>query len=303
MADTEFQNLNALPQEIKSIEKGSSLGRDAWYRLKKNKLAMVCLWLFVAITLLCAIGPLLPIVQDPNQTALSDRSAAPSAKHWLGTDNLGRDVFSRILAGGRISLAVGFLATLVSMTIGVVYGTVAGFFGGRLDTVMMRIGDILYSMPFMIFVILLTTFFGNKLWLLFVAIGAVEWLTMARIVRGQVMSLSKMEFIEAARSLGLGNSRIIFRHLIPNTLGPVIVYTTLTVPAVMRLEAILSFLGLGVMPPDSSWGTLIKEGADRMVTTPWLLIFPAIIFSATLFSLNFLGDGLRDALDPKSSKD
>jgi len=303
MADSDKEIPDTPPVSSRDTERGSSLGRDAWYRLKKNKLGMICLCLFVGVTLLCAVGPLFPFVEDPNLTHLENRNASPSLHHWAGTDHLGRDVFSRILAGGRISLAVGFLATFVSMTIGVVYGTIAGYFGGRIDSVMMRIVDILYSMPFLIFVILLTTLFGNKLWLLFVAIGAVEWLTMARIVRGQVMSLSKMEFIEAARSLGLGNARIIFRHLIPNTLGPVIVYTTLTVPAVMRLEAVLSFLGLGVMPPDSSWGSLIKEGADRMVTTPWLLIFPAIVFSATLFSLNFLGDGLRDALDPKSSKD
>ncbi|NNE91626.1 MAG: ABC transporter permease [Verrucomicrobiales bacterium] len=292
--------------EFAAAEKGSSLGKDAWFRLKKNRLAMICLWVFVAITVLCVGGlpaEKLGLIADPNAINLEDRSVGPSAEYWMGTDHIGRDIFSRILAGGRISLMVGFLATLVSMTIGVVYGSVAGFFGGRLDSVMMRIVDILYALPFMIFVIILTTFFGNKLWLLFIAIGAVEWLTMARIVRGQVMSLKKMEFVEAARSLGLGNWKLIFRHLIPNTLGPVIIYTTLTVPAVMLLESVLSFLGLGVMPPDSSWGTLIKEGADRMLTTPWLLIFPALFFSATLFCLNFLGDGLRDALDPKTSKD
>jgi len=301
-----FSTTADLPDRLSppaTVEKGTSLGRDAWLRLRKNRLAMVCLIVFIAIAALCYFGPFLPFLADPNATALENRSQGPSAAHWMGTDHLGRDVFARILAGGRISLLVGFLATLVSITIGVVYGTVAGFFGGRLDAFLMRIVDILYALPFMIFVIILTTFFGNQLWLLFVAIGAVEWLTMARIVRGQVMSLKKMEFIEAARSLGLGNGRIIFRHLIPNTLGPVIVYTTLTVPAVMLLESVLSFLGLGVMPPNSSWGTLIKEGADRIVTTPWLLVFPAIFFSATLFCLNFLGDGLRDALDPKTSKD
>ena len=292
-----------MSDELKQIEKGTSLGRDAWFRLRKNKLAMICLWAFVAVTLVCYLGPFLPFIQNPDQNNLVDRQMAPGASYWLGTDHLGRDLFSRILHGGRISLMVGFLATLVSITIGVVYGTVAGYFGGRIDTFMMRIVDILYAMPFMIFVIILTTYFGNHLWLLFVAIGAVEWLTMARIVRGQVMSLKQMEFVEAGRSLGLSDVRIIFRHLIPNTLGPVIIYTTLTVPAVMRLESILSFLGLGVQPPRSSWGTLIKEGADRMLTTPWVLIFPAIIFGLTLFCLNFLGDGLRDALDPKTSKD
>jgi oligopeptide transport system permease protein len=205
--------------------------------------------------------------------------------------------------GGRISIGVGLCATFVALTIGVVYGAVAGFFGGKLDSVMMRIVDIMYALPFTIFVILLMVFFGRDIWLLFLAIGAVEWLTMARIVRGQIMSLKKMEFIEAARSIGYGKRRIIFRHMIPNILGPIIVYTTLTIPAVMLLEAFLSFLGLGVQPPLSSWGVLIKDGAEKMEEYPWLLLFPGVIFSLTLFSLNFLGDGLRDALDVRSSKD
>jgi oligopeptide transport system permease protein len=285
-----------------TLEQGSSLGRDAWLRLKKNKLAIVCLFVFIVIVILCVFGPLFSI-KSPNQTNLTQASQAPSGEFWMGSEHLGRDIFARILHGGRISLMVGFLATLVSITIGVVYGAVAGYLGGRVDAVMMRIVDVLYALPFMIVVIILTTYFGNHLWLLFIAIGAVEWLTMARIVRGQIMSLKKQEFVEAAVSLGLSHPRIIFRHLVPNVLGPVIVYTTLTVPAVMRLEAILSFLGLGVQPPMSSWGSLIKEGADRMYSDPWLLVFPALFFSATLFCLNFLGDGLRDALDPKTSKD
>ncbi|MDA7926537.1 ABC transporter permease [Verrucomicrobiales bacterium] len=303
------------PMDIKvdEIEKGSSLGRDAWLRLKKNYLAMASLWFFIAVTLICYLGPLVSGVSDPNVTHPDLQSMPPFSEatsmegqkvsYLLGSDHLGRDIFSRILYGGRVSLAVGFLATAVSLTIGVIYGAVAGFLGGRTDSIMMRIVDILYALPFMIMVIILTTYFGNNLWLLFVCIGAVEWLTMARIVRGQVNSLKNQEFVEAARSLGLSNWRIILRHLIPNTIGPVIVYTTLTVPAVMRLEAILSFLGLGVQPPNASWGSLIKEGADRMASDPGLLIYPAIIFGLTLFSLNFLGDGLRDALDPKSSKD
>ncbi|MEM8953609.1 MAG: ABC transporter permease [Verrucomicrobiota bacterium] len=295
------------------IERGSSLGRDAWHRLQKNKLAMFSLWFFVFMVIICFLGPLLPIVADPNKTypelksltAFSSGTAKDGTNvfYLLGSDNLGRDIFSRILHGGRVSLAVGFLATAVSLTIGVIYGALSGFVGGRTDAAMMRLVDILYALPFMIIVIILTTFFGNKLWLLFVCIGAVEWLTMARIVRGQVLSLKGQEFVEAARSLGLKNGPIIFRHLIPNTVGPVIVYTTLTVPAVMRLEAILSFLGLGVQPPNASWGSLIKEGADRMVSDPSLLIYPSLFFAATLFCLNFLGDGLRDALDPKTSKD
>tara|TARA_R110000850_G_scaffold261695_5_gene389819 strand:+ start:2282 stop:3202 length:921 start_codon:yes stop_codon:yes gene_type:complete len=297
----------------RAIEKGSSLGRDAWLRLKKNHVAMMSLWFFVGITLICFLLPFIPGIPNPNITfpdlqsmpALSEATSVDGTDvfYLLGSDHLGRDIFSRILYGGRVSLTVGFIATAVSLTIGIVYGAVSGYIGGRLDAAMMRVVDILYALPFMIIVIILTTYFGNNLWLLFVCIGAVEWLTMARIVRGQVISLKNQEFVEAARSLGLSQRRIIFRHLIPNTIGPVIVYTTLTVPAVMRLEAILSFLGLGVQPPDASWGSLIKEGADRMASDPGLLIYPAIIFGLTLFSLNFLGDGLRDALDPKSSKD
>lgn len=223
--------------------------------------------------------------------------------HYFGTDNLGRDLLTRTLYGGRISIGVGFAATLVSLVIGVLYGAIAGYLGGKVDAVMMRFVDILYALPFTIFVILLMVFLGRNIILLFVAIGAVEWLMMSRIVRGQVISLKKQEFIEAAIALGFRKSRIILKHLIPNILGPVIVYATLTVPAVMLLEAVLSFLGLGVPPPMSSWGVLIDEGAKSMESFPWLLIFPAAFFSMTLFSLNFLGDGLRDALDPKSSKD
>jgi oligopeptide transport system permease protein len=235
-------------------------------------------------------------------------------RHWLGTDTHGRDLLARILYGGRISLAVGLCATFVSLTIGVTWGAIAGFFGGALDAVMMRIVDILYALPFTIFVILLKVFsdaFAEKyrlgpgwnLLILFAAIGAVEWLTMARIVRGQIMALRRQEFIEAAFSLGLTTQRIIFRHMVPNVLGPIIVYATLTIPAVMLLEAFLSFLGLGVNAPMSSWGVLINDGVLTMEEFPWLLIFPGAFFSLTLFSLNFLGDGLRDALDVRASKD
>ena len=238
--------------------------------------------------------------QDQN---LELGASAPSASHWLGTDTLGRDLLVRLLYGGRISMGVGLCATFVALTIGVIYGAVAGYVGGRIDSLMMRIVDILYSLPFTIFVILLMVFFGRNIILLFLAIGAVEWLTMARIVRDQIISLKKMEFIDAARSLGLSNRRIIFRHMLPNVAGPIIVYTTLTIPAVMLLEAFLSFLGLGVQPPMSSWGTLIKDGAEKMEEFWWLLVFPGSVFSITLFSLNFLGDGLRDALDVRASKD
>ena len=218
-------------------------------------------------------------------------------------DTLGRDGFVRILYGGQISISVGICATAVALTIGVLYGTTSGFLGGKVDALMMRVVDIIFALPFTVFVILLMVFFGRKFVLLFVAIGAVQWLVMARIVRGQVLSLRYQEFIEAAEALGLSKLRIIFRHIIPNTLGPIIVYATLTVPSVMLLEAFLSFLGLGVQPPMSSWGVLIKEGAEALEEFPWLLIFPGLFLSITLFTLNFLGDGLRDALDPRASKD
>lgn len=284
-------------------EEGASLWTDAWRRLAQNRMAVVATVIFGLIILLCLIGPLLFGQHSGETNNLENAFQKPSGSHWFGTDDLGRDVFVRTLEGGRISLAVGFLATAVSLVIGVVYGSFAGYVGGRTDAFLMRIVDILYSLPFTIFVILLMVMFGRNFILLFVAIGFVEWLTMARIVRAQIMALKDTEFVEAARALGYGNMRIIFGHLLPNILGPVIIYASLTVPAVMLLEAVLSFLGLGVQPPMSSWGLLIKDGAEKIDVYPWLLIFPALFFSATLFSLNFIGDGLRDALDPKSSKD
>jgi oligopeptide transport system permease protein len=284
------------------LERGSSPGRDAWHRLQKNRLAVAGGIMLIVLTVLCVAGPwfLRATYQEQN---LDLGATPPSAAHWLGTDTLGRDLLVRLLYGGRISIGVGLCATLVALTIGVVYGAVAGYVGGKADAVMMRLVDIIYALPFTIFVILLMVFFGRNIILLFVAIGAVEWLTMARIVRSQIMALKKMEFIEAARALGYGHRRIIFRHLLPNALGPIIVYATLTIPAVMLLEAFLSFLGLGVQPPMSSWGTLIKDGAEKMEEFWWLLVFPGGIFSLTLFSLNFLGDGLRDALDVRAAKD
>jgi oligopeptide transport system permease protein len=282
-------------------DKGHSLWSDAWHRLKRNRLATAGGALIIVMALACAAGPIFSLSYEEQNLDLG--AVPPSAAHLLGTDTLGRDLFARILYGGRISLTVGLVATFVALVIGVTYGAVAGFVGGKVDIVMMRIVDILYALPFAIFVILLMVFFGQNIFLLFFAIGAVEWLTMARIVRGQVMSIKRMEFIEAARALGLGRRRIIFRHLIPNVLGPVIVYTTLTIPAVMLLEAFLSFLGLGVQAPMSSWGVLIKDGSEKMEEFWWLLVFPGALFSLTLFSLNFLGDGLRDALDVRASKD
>ncbi len=288
--------------DIAAFEKGTSLWHDAWIRLRKNKLAVIGGFILLVVTLLCVLAPLVsPYGYEQQDLVLG--AAAPSMQHWLGTDVFGRDLLTRILYGGRISLMVGLLATGVALVIGVTWGAVAGYAGGKVDAFMMRFVDIVYALPFMIFVVLLMVVFGRNLLLLFFVIGAVEWLTMARIVRGQVQTLKQQEFIEAAVSLGLARWTIIRRHLIPNAIGPVIVYTTLTIPSVMLLEAFISFLGLGIQPPQSSWGSLISDGVETMEEYPWLLIYPGLTLSLTLFSLNFLGDGLRDALDVRSSKD
>jgi oligopeptide transport system permease protein len=287
---------------LDEAEQGSSLWHDAWLRLRRNKLSVFGGAMLILITFFCVVGPFLSPYSYQHQD-FEQYAKPPSAKHWFGTDKLGRDQLTRVMYGGRVSLGVGISATFVSLTIGVFWGALSGFKGGKTDALMMRVVDILYALPFTVFVILLMVFFGRNIILLFVAIGAVEWLTMARIVRGQIQSIKKQEYIEAAFALGLRKRRIILRHMIPNVLGPVAVYTTLTIPAVMLLEAFLSFLGLGVQPPMSSWGTMIKEGAELMEEFPWLLMIPAAFFSLTLFSLNFLGDGLRDALDVRASKD
>ena len=285
-----------------SVEKSSSLGKDAWLRLRANRMAMISLFMLMGIILVSLIGPSIsPYAYD--QQNLDRVFEGPGKDHIFGTDNLGRDLFARTTYGGRISLAVGLLATLVSLVIGVSYGMFSGYTGGRVDAWMMRAVDVLYALPFTIFVILLMVMFGRNFLLLFLAIGAVEWLTMARITRAQTMNLKRSEFVEAARALGYSHGRILFRHILPNLIGPIIIYATLTVPAVMLLEAVLSFLGLGVQAPMSSWGSLIKEGAEKMDAAPWLLFFPGMFFCLSLFALNFLGDGLRDALDPKSSND
>jgi oligopeptide transport system permease protein len=288
--------------ETHEIERGSSLWRDGLRRMANNRLAVFGLIVVCAMVALSALTPwFAPYAYDEQDLEL--RATGPAADHWFGTDPLGRDLLTRILYGGRISLLVGLAATVVSLSVGVTYGAVAGFAGGRTDSIMMRAVDILYTLPFTIFVIILMVLLGRSLVLLFLAIGAVQWLTMARIVRDRVRTLRKAEFVEAAILMGFSRRRIILRHLIPNVLGPAIVYTTLTIPNVMLLEAFLSFLGLGVQAPMSSWGVLIKEGADCMEEFPWMLIFPSIALSLTLFSLNFLGDGMRDAFDPQSSTD
>lgn len=251
-----------------------------------------------AMTLACACAPwIAPFPFEAQDLALGP--AGPSSAHWLGTDTLGRDVLSRLLYGGSVSLRVGLIATLVSCVIGVAYGMAAGYVGGARDSLMMRVVDALYALPFTLFVILLTVVFGQEMWLIYVAIGAISWLTMARIVRNQVRELRTQAFVEAAVCMGQSAAKIMTRHLLPNILGTVIVYATLTVPGVMLLEAFISFLGLGVKPPMTSWGLMIKEGADSMADYPWLLIFPGLFFAGTLFALNLFGDALRDAFDPK----
>jgi len=317
-------------KEVGSI-KGASLWRDAWKRLLKNKLAVFGLVVLCVMIVAVIIGPaiinwttgytydLIPTDRD------LVRSMPPSFKHWMGTDDSGRDIFTRVLQGGRISLMVGVISTLVSLVVGVSYGATAGYLGGRIDNLMMRIVDIMYSIPYILIVIVLLSVFGgpntptwiqwlstkiggagnqglNQMFLLFFALGLVSWLTMARVVRGQVLSLKNQEFVLAARATGVSTFGIIFRHLVPNALGPVIVYATLTVPGVMLTEAFLSFLGIGVQAPFASWGSLASDGIKNIAIFPWQLIFPGLTMALTLFSLNFLGDGIRDALDPQTRK-
>ncbi|MDX1455627.1 MAG: ABC transporter permease subunit [Gammaproteobacteria bacterium] len=272
-----------------------------WQLLMTDRKASTALAILLLVVVTCVVGPWL----SPHDGATADWSmmAAPPGfanGHWLGTDPLGRDLLVRTLEGGRLSLAVGLAATVVSMLIGIAWGAIAGYFGGRVDAVMMRIVDILYALPFMFFVILLMVLFGRNLLLLFIAIGAVNWLDMARIVRGQTLALREREFILAARTIGAHPLHIIRRHIVPNLLGVVVVYATLTVPQVILVESFLSFLGLGVQEPAASWGSLVSEGAREMEMAPWMLLFPAGFLATTLFCLNFIGDGLRDALDTRS---
>ena len=282
------------------MSNNSSLWSDALRRLLKNRAAVGGAIILFVLILFAILAPWIAPYPYAYQN-LSIGASPPSAEHLLGTDVLGRDLFSRILYGARISLLVGFVATTVALVIGVSWGLVAGYYGGKVDSIMMRIVDVLYGIPFIIFIILLMVVFGRNLWLLFIAIGAVEWLTMARIVRGQVLSLKNQEFVLAAQAMGVSSLTMFKRHLLPNILGPIAVYATLTIPQVMLLESFLSFLGLGIQPPMSSWGTLIKDGVESMEEYSWLLIYPGITFTITLFALNFFGDGLRDALDPKTS--
>jgi oligopeptide transport system permease protein len=312
---------DVLAPERADVIAGTSLWRDAWRRLLKNKLAVFGMIAVGIITIASVIGPfvikqLTGVTPDfiPTDPALL-KSIPPftgpdgsfSWTHPMGTDVQGRDLLARILQGGQISLMVGIISTLVSLIIGVSYGAIAGYLGGRIDNLMMRLVDVLYSLPYIIIVIVLLAVFKSQtprgqVVLLFLALGSVSWLTMARIVRGQVLSLKNQEFVLAARATGVSTPRIIFRHIVPNTLGPVIVYATLTIPTVMLTEAFLSFLGFGISPPLASWGSLASDGIQNLGIFPWQLVFPGLVMALTLFSLNFLGDGLRDALDPQSSR-
>lgn len=311
----------------KSYTQGNSLWKDAWLRLSRNRAAMASLSFLILMVLACFVLPLFPCIANPNTTDLNNIAGPCCWEHPFGTDQLGRDLLARVLYGGRISLLVGLVATVVALIIGLVYGLISGYVGGRTDALMMRTVDVLFALPFIVLVIvfslsieepsrqLTATIVELTGWRreavapilglvpLFIAIGALGWLTLARIVRTQTLEIKSQEYIMAAQSLGLGHLNILFRHIAPNLLGTVVVYTTLAVPGIMLTESTLSFIGLGVKAPNSSWGTLIKEGADRMEVTTELLIFPAAFFCLTLLALNFLGDGLRDAIDPKSAKD
>lgn len=285
-------------QETVVLEKGVSLWQDAWYRLTRNKMAVASLCLIILFATLALLTPWI-VPYSFEAIDFQQMNQLPTLAHWFGTDELGRDLFTRVLYGLRISIAVGLVATCVSMVIGVLWGSIAGFMGGTVDAVMMRIVDVLYSLPYMFFVIILMTIFGRNIINLFLALGAVQWLTMSRIVRGQVLSLKQKEFIEAARSIGLRRRAIIFRHLIPNTLGVIVIYVTLTIPRIILEESFLSFLGLGVQAPMASLGSLTSDGAQVMELYPWLILFPSLVLALLLFALNYLGDGLRDALDPR----
>ncbi|HEX8567038.1 MAG TPA: ABC transporter permease [Pyrinomonadaceae bacterium] len=304
-----------MEQETSRTVKGTSLWKDAWRRLLKNKLAVFGMVVVALMIVAVIVGPWI-IQATTGFTAdyiPSDKggefvkSFPPSLQHPMGTDDSGRDILARVLQGGRISLAVGIISTIVSLIIGVSYGAISGYLGGRIDNFMMRVVDVLYSIPYILIVIVLLSVFKagdalSQIFLLFLALGAVSWLTMARVVRGQVLSLKNQEFVMAAKATGVSTLGIIFRHIVPNTLGPVIVYATLTIPQVMLAEAFLSFLGLGVQAPYASWGSLAADGIKNIAIYPWQLIFPGVTMALTLFSLNFFGDGLRDALDPQQRK-
>jgi ABC-type dipeptide/oligopeptide/nickel transport systems, permease components len=297
-----FEKVSAEEKNSEAIVRPSlTYWQDVWRRLKENKLAMVGLAIVLFITIIAIIGPMLSKYNYFSQN-LEMANQLPSSEHWFGTDKFGRDVFVRILYGARISLTVGYVASILNIVIGVLYGGIAGYFGGKVDNIMMRIVDVLYSIPMMIYVILLMVILGAGLKSIIIALAIAFWLTMARIVRGQIMSLKHQEFILAAKTLGASPMRILLRHLIPNCMGPIIVTLTLSVPEAIFTESFLSFIGLGVSAPQASWGTLASEALDGFMLYPTQLFFPAIAICLTILAFNLLGDGLRDALDPKMRK-
>lgn len=295
---------DALVAALAETQEPELQGRSPWasarYRFMRNKAAVVSLVLLITITLLCVLGPwLLPHAFD---SADWDAMSLPPTllnTHWFGTDESGRDLLVRCLIGGRISLMVGILATLSSVTLGIAWGATAGFMGGRVDALMMRIVDMMYAVPYLLIAILMVTLLGRAFYLVVITITVFSWMDMARVVRGQTLSLRSREFVEAARAIGVSKTRIIAQHIVPNLLGVVVIYTTITVPGVIMTESVLSFLGLGIQEPMTSWGVLIHDGATVMEVSPWILLFPAAMLSTTLYCFNFIGDGLRDALDPK----
>lgn len=295
------KNSEALDAFSEKLEvEGRSLWQDARRRFIHNRAASISLLVLLLITLFVIFAPMLAqFTYDDTDWAMMSSPPDTTSGHWFGTDSSGRDILVRVAIGGRISLMVGVASALIAVIVGTLYGSVAGYLGGKTDSVMMRILEILNSFPFMFFVILLVTFFGRNILLIFAAIGMVSWLDMARIVRGQTLSLKRKEFIEAAHVGGVSTWKIVVRHIVPNVLGVVVVYASLLVPSMILFESFLSFLGLGTQEPLSSWGALLSDGANSMEVSPWLLLYPAGFLVVTLFCFNFIGDGLRDALDPK----
>jgi len=298
---SDFEPVNVNTDGNTIVRKSTTYWQDVWRRLKKHKLAMVGLVIIIILSVLAIFGPMLSPYSYSDQD-LANANQPPSAEHWFGTDNLGRDLFTRVLYGARISLAIGLVTSIISFVIGVTYGAISGFFGGKIDALMMRFVDILYGLPFLLYVILLIVIMEPGLGPIFIALGIVFWLNMARIVRGEILSLKEREFVLAAKTIGANSRRIIMRHLVPNAMGPIIITMTLVIPEAIFSEAFLSYIGLGVSAPIASWGVLASDGYAAIRAYPWQLFFPAVFISVTILAFNFLGDGLRDALDPRMRK-
>ena len=296
-----FKPLGQKPEQIDIVRPSTSYWQDAWRRLRKNPMAMISLGFIIFLILVAIFGPMLSPYTYSYQD-FSKINQGPSAEHWFGTDHLGRDLLTRVMHGARISLSIGFVASFVTCVVGVIYGGIAGFAGGRIDNIMMRFVDIMYGIPFLLWVILLMVVIGPGLLNIYIALGLVFWLPMARIVRGQILSLKEQEYILAAHTIGTPKFRILLRHLVPNCMGPIIITATLAIPEAIFTEAFLSFIGLGVSAPKASWGVLASDALSALKSFPHLLLFPAAAISLTLLAFNFLGDGLRDALDPKMRK-